>query len=219
MLAAAMLGMPLGARAAVDDLAWLRADAAPSASAVSGVVGQANRLNLDPRFTEMLRHALPQKQFFWYDHWKLTALPEMIQTFIAVPGDAILDDNRYVTTDGCAPHICDVDRGMVWIDTGAQPPIVVFAAINPVSGHSGKSESHLWIYSSAKLNWTELPRPFRSSVQRWLATIAANGYRGTQGYRFHFLLATLVQPNGVMVDLEPAVLQLNDIALGAGAGL
>jgi len=193
------------------DAAWVRTFAAAGPPSTSGAgIGDEGHLFGDSRFTALLRASFPQKQWFWYDHWKLTSLPDTIQVFMGVPGNEVLDDNRYVTLDGCVPHDCDMNRGTMWIDTEPNPAVLIFAAINPISSNKPPFKSHLWIYSSRKLNWQQIPAPYLSSLHRWLATIGAVQYMGTSGYRYNFSLATVVQPNGVMEDLGPDILNLPD---------
>lgn len=174
-------------------------------------IGQENRLNWDPRFTALLKGAFPQKQWFWYDHYRFTPLPELIQTFIGVPGNAILDDNRYVTIDGCVAHDCSANLGMLWSDTEQRPALLLFVGINIVAGSSDNA-SHLWIFSSANLNWTALPKPFLASLHRWILKISANPYN-----RYNFVLTTFVQPNGEMQDFALSFLHLNALAAKPGA--
>ena len=131
-----------------------------------------------------------------------------MQLFMGVPGNVILDESRYVTLDGCLAHVCDADRGMLWIDTGADPADLIFAGIDLIGGKTPDSESHLWIFTSRNLNWQHTPAPFVSSLHRWLATIGTDPYFGTDGYHYKFAIVTIVQPNGVMVDLGPGTFSL-----------
>lgn len=189
--------------------AWIRAFAAAGPPSAAGTgIGDENKLLSDSRFTSLLKSSFPQKQWFWYDHWKLTPLPEMMQIFMGVPGNTVLDDNRYVTLDGCVPHDCYMNRGMIWIDTESNPAVLIFAGINPVSSNTPPFRSHLWIYPSRKLNWQQIPASYLSSLHRWLATIGADHYMGTDGYRYDFSMATIVQPDGIMEDLGTDILGL-----------
>jgi hypothetical protein len=193
------------------DTAWVRdfAASAPLSTAGTGI-GRENQLLGDSRFIPLLRESFPQKQWFWYDHWKLTPLPDMMQIFMGVPGNAVLDENRYVTVDGCVLHDCDGNRGMLWIDTGLNPATLIFVGIDPITSQAAPWENHLWIFTSKKLNWQQAPAPFVSSLHRWLATIGTKGYFDTNGFRYNFAIITIVQPNGVMVDLGPDTFGLGD---------
>lgn len=202
--------------AAAQDAAWTREYAAPfvtSEAASTEGIGRESWLNLDPRFAALLRSSFPQKQWFWHDQYRFTSVPELIQEFIGVPGDAILDNGRYVTVDGGVPHAA-FDRGMLWIDTGQRPALLIFAGANLVAG-GDNNPYHLWVFSSAKVNWTILPSPFLTSLRRWISIIGAKGYRGTAGYHYNFVLATFVQPNGEMQDIFPSVLHLSTTESGA----
>jgi hypothetical protein len=190
------------------DASWARSFAAPGApSANGGDIGDENRLVNDPRFELLLKASFPQKQWIWFERGKLLSLPDMVQFFLGVPGDALLDENRYVTLDGCVPHDCD-DRGMLWMDTGNERALLIFAGTGMVRSNDGSSQTHLWIYTSEKLNWQHMPTSFLASLHRWLATIGADTYRGTSGYRYTFTLVTVVGPNGIMEDIGPDVFGL-----------
>jgi|ERR1035437_9551235 hypothetical protein len=156
--------------------------------------GQENRLNGDPRFLPLLKSAFHQQQWFWRDHYRFTPVPDLVQTFIGVPGSALLDENRYITADGCVPHDCN-DRGMLWIDTGSRPAMLIFVATGLVRGSDRSDPTHLWILSSKHLDFENLPPAFLTSLRRWKDDNAAHGYKED------FVLATLVQPTGEQVDL------------------
>ena len=176
--------------------------------------GYENAFNGDPRLSALLKSSFPQHQWFWSDHHKLTPLPDLIQEFIADPGGLSLDEDRYVTADGGVPHLNDLGRGMLWIDTGVRPANAIFVATNLIGG-DGDGGFHLWIFSSTKLNWQHLPPAFNVSLKRWFSTIAEPGYNGTSGYSFNFALVTIVEPNGGMEDITPESLHLRSIETGA----
>jgi hypothetical protein len=200
------------------DAAWIRAFAVPEIDRpidpeAAHPLGEENRINTDPRFAALLKSALPQRQWFWYEHRHLVSTANLIHTFVGVPGDAILDQNRYVTLDGCVPHYCP-DHGMLWIDTGAHPATLIFAGTGEVFSDNSADKNRLWIFSSIKLNWQQIPQPFLASLFRWLTLIAIPG-GGTSGYKYNFVLVTIVQPNGVMEDITPETLHLRSIESGA----
>ena len=211
VLAASAQGTPdrTAATASRRDAAWTRAFASASPpSSLHDSVGQIGALRWDPRFASLLKASFLQKQWIWYDHGKLTSLPDTIQEFIGVPRNALLDNDRFVTLDGCVAHDCD-DSGMLWIDSGVDPAVLIFARTGMISGNDSAEKSHLWIYSSEKLNWQHIPAPFLTSLHRWLTTIGTDGYMGGRGYHYDFTLATIVQPSGIMEDIGPDVLGLD----------
>ena len=94
----------------------------------SSTNGYENAFNGDPRLPELLKHSLPQRESWWVNGYGGSApVSSIVQEFIGVPGDLLVDDNRYVTATGCVPHDC-LTNGMLWIDTGTQPATVVFVA-------------------------------------------------------------------------------------------
>lgn len=182
-----------------SDAAWVRTYTIPAGQlkppTQGQVQGRENDLNWDPRFLPLLKSAFPQKQWFWFDHHHFTPVANLIQTFIGVPGDVVLDNNRYVTADGCVPHD-GFDRGMLWIDTGANPAHIIFVATQLISS-LGPGDETLWLFSSAHLNWTDLPPAFLTSLKRW------QDKNNATGYPQHITIATLVQPSGEQINLTP----------------
>jgi hypothetical protein len=170
--------------------------------------GHENALNGDPRFAALLHSSFSQKQWFWYDHYHFPPVADLITTFIGVSGSALLDDNRYVTADGCVPHDCG-DRGMLWIDTGTKPATLIFVATGDIRDVKGSNATHLWLFASKHLDFENLPPDFLSSLQRWHDLNTANNYKED------FVLATLVQPNGEMVDLTYPTLNFKQNEPGA----
>lgn len=184
------------------DLSWIREFASHSRGDEKG---RENDLNMDPRFQLLLKHSLRQQQFFWRDHGRFTTLPDLVQTFIGVPGDVLLEQNRYVTANGCVPHDCG-DRGMIWMDTApSQHPLLIFVATEVINGPTGNTEAiHLWLFSTLKLDWQHVPPPFLGSISEWWNSTSQNTGLLPQ----HVTLVTLVQPSGEMVDLSPVLFGL-----------
>jgi hypothetical protein len=196
------------------DAAWTRAFAVPFSPHAADGQGNAPSLTIDPRFEPLLKASFPQRQWFWYDHGRLVSTADLIRTYMSTSGGAILDEGRYVTADGCVPHVCDALHGMLWIDTGVHPAELIFAGTILVSGNGEDERYHLWIFSSTKLNWQHLPPSFLISLPRWLSTIRKLD-NGTNRPHFKFALVTIVQPNGIMEDLTPETLPLGTIEIGA----
>jgi len=180
--------------------------------------GYENEFNGDPRLSALLKSSFPQHQWFWYDHYKFTPLPDLIQTFIGVPGSALLDEDRYLTANGCVPHDCTT-RGMLWIDTTAHPAKLIFVATGDVSAGTGDkgASSMLWIFSSSKLNWQKLPQAFLNSLHRWQNDLTEQDRKGHVAWidQGGFLVANLVQSTGEIVVITPSVLGLEPATPGA----
>jgi hypothetical protein len=193
------------------DATWTRAFAAAGAPSAQGQIGNEGRLITDLRFSGLLKFSFPQKQQFWKDHGKFTPLPDVIYSFVATGfsggGNAILDQDRYVTIDGCVGGVCNAIKGMLWIDTRAEPAILIFVGTEMANSSGCSSSDCLWVFSSVQLNQTQLPHPFLTSVHRWLAAFQ-NYTWNEEGYRFSFAKAKLVQPTGEMIELAPSVLNV-----------
>lgn len=135
-------------------------------------------------------------------------MPELVMTFLGVPEGVTLDQDRFVTMDGCVPHACSA-RGMVWIDTrGNGKPLVIFVAPQDVSTAETDKRAlqHLWLFSSTELNWQKMPPQFELSLLRWYES-----YRQTwaEEYRIDALMLSLVQPSNLTYDLSPGLLGLD----------
>lgn len=184
------------------DTSWVRAFALPSSGSQNG---QENKLNWDPRFRALLQSSFPQQQFLWRDHGRFMPLPALVQTFIGVPGSVLLDQERYVTINGCVPHDCG-DRGLVWIDTApSRRPPLLFVATSDIHDGPGEAENpiHLWLFSSIPMDWQKLPPAFLSSLTRWWTSTTQ---AGADPVPDNIVLVTLVEPSGEMVDLSPDIL-------------
>src|SRR5882762_9746090 len=92
----------------------------------SGPGSRENVMLWDPRFKPFLERYLTTPQSFWEKNKSISAVA---MEFLAVPGQVIGDDNRYVNADGCVQHFCP-NRGLLWVDLGLQHPRVIFAAID-----------------------------------------------------------------------------------------
>jgi hypothetical protein len=138
---------------------------------------------------------------FFSETHKIMPVADIVSYFIGVPGNAILDGDRYVTADGCVPHTCDILRGMLWIDTGTRPATVIFAATDTVdsvdySKQIYEEQFHLWLFDSNNHRpVSSLPPAFLSSLKRWHQVNEANGYKQD------IALVTIVQPDGAQLDI------------------
>jgi len=185
------------------DATWMKSFAASCNSTPCPLdsVGEENRLSNDRRLLPLLRSSLHQKQWIFSETHNFMPVSDMVSTFIGVPGNAILDDNRYVTADGCVPHTCDILRGMLWVDTATRPAELIFAAtayVDSVDDYTEDSyqEFHLWLFvSSNRRTASALPPEFLSSLKRWHDVNQANGYEQS------IALVTIVQPDGGQIDV------------------
>lgn len=212
---------PSTSAASASDAAWTKSFAvpyqpnSPDQSFTQSQQGRVNALNGDHRFATLLKDSFHQHQWFWYEHSRLIPIVDLIQTFIGVPGWVILDDNRYVTTNGCVPHACN-ESGMVWIDTASEPATLIFAAAVRVSGGP---ETHLWLFASKHLNTGQMPPAFLSSLKRWIENNnARTDSKKDPALAFlkdNIILVTIVQPNGEQDELKYSMLTMQRIELGA----
>jgi len=187
------------------DTTWTKKFAVPfNAQQAASDQGQKNIIT-DSRFQPLLKASFPQRQWFWYEHGRLLSMDSLITSTINTGGDVLLDEDRYVTVDGCYVGVCNAVRGMLWIDTGVQPASMIYASTQLVNG-DGAEGFHLWIFSSSKLNWQHLPPTFSASLSRWITNVETPGYNAGHGSKLNFILATIVQPNGVMEDISPETL-------------
>jgi len=150
-----------------EDLSWLWQYTQPAPE------GSENGFTNDRRFAEFLRRHLTASQTFWGDGTK--KLADVAIEFLAVPGIARADDNRYFTATGCVPHFCPA-RGMLFVDTAGSRPLVVFAAIDwSRESHNIEEDSAeytLWIFPDRSLAGLDsadqtphLPLPLKRSLR------------------------------------------------------
>ncbi|MGA7159092.1 MAG: hypothetical protein WBY53_19760 [Acidobacteriaceae bacterium] len=197
-------------KAVPDDAAWAKTYATDCGAAMKhrcppSTSGYENEFAGDPRFLPLIKHSLPQRESWWVNGYGGSApVSSIVQEFIGVPGDLLLDDNRYVTATGCVPHDCG-DGGMLWVDTGTQPATVVFIAHVAIESPTGDAGKHLWLYGSKTLNFQALPSDLLANLQRWHSSLVASVQKLPEPDRAIFskriALATIVQPNGRMRDL------------------
>ena len=164
--------------------------------------GYENEFAGDARLVPLLERSLPQRESWWINGYGGEApVSTIVQDFIAVPNSFTLDEDRYVTADGCVPHACMV-HGMLWIDTGTNPATVIFVGENSVAGKDESGE-HLYLYTSRELatyyagkrHIESFSPDFLKNLARWHDTNVSK--YDTQ----KIILATIVWPNGRSNDL------------------
>ena len=136
-------------------MAWARAFASPDKKDGDN--------KWDPQFRAVMQSSFHQRQTFWRDHGRFDTIPALVMEFLGVPEGVTLDQDCFVTMDGCVPHACSA-RGMVWIDTrGIGKPLLIFVAPQDVSTAETEKGAlqHLWLFSSGELKWQKMP-PIRS---------------------------------------------------------
>jgi hypothetical protein len=187
-----------------EDVSWLAPYANPTPE------GRGDELTHDSRFKVFLRDHLTAHQIFWNEN---ESLGDTAIEFLGVPGQVILDDNRYFSFDGCVPHFCP-SRGLLFVDLGTAHPLVVFVAIdwvkdNKVPGQTG-AEYTLWLFSNRPLTIDSaaneagvehVPPALIHTISRWAAqptagTIVVPNITNT----------VLVDPTGTPHQVPPASL-------------
>ena len=187
-----------------EDVSWLAPYANPSPD------GRGSELTRDSRFKLFLRDHLTAHQVFWNEN---ESLADTAIEFLGVPGQVVLDDNRYFSFDGCVPHFCP-SRGLLFVDIGTPHPLVVFVAIdwvkdNKVPGQTG-AEYTLWLFSNRALNIAggtddanteHVPPALIHTISRWAA-------QPTSGSTVlpNITHTVLVDPTGTPLQVPPASL-------------
>ena len=181
-----------------NNLEWMWQYGSPPAG------GREHDLIQDPEFDRFLHEYFNTPQSFWGPqngdpkNPNHKSLATTVYDFLAVPGEVIADDNRYLTVTGCVFHFCPF-RGLVFSDLDGKNPLVVFAAINWISeSHTPgdpDAEYTMWIFPNQRIGSTEspdrLPPPLIHSIARWAAKpLAGSGI--LQKIRY----AILVDPDG-----------------------
>ncbi len=152
-----------------------------------------NQLIWDKRFLPFVARSLPQRQHFWSSE----STAKVAREFLGVPGKAELVDGRYWSATGCVPHDCG-DTGLLWFDTGAAKPLVIFAAL--VLDPKQTNRDRRLLFSGEALQLENLPPEFRARATQFASTTTALG---------HTIVAPLstvilVGPNGTKHEYEPA---------------
>jgi hypothetical protein len=187
-----------------EDVSWLAPYATPAPD------GRGNDLLRDTHFRLFLRDHLTARQIFWNEN---ESLADTAIEFLGVPGQVILDDNRYLSFDGCVPHFCP-SRGLLFVDLGTAHPLVVFIAVdwvkdNKVPGQTG-AEYTLWLFSNRALNIAggtddasteHVPPALIHIISRWAAQPTA----GTTVLP-NITNSVLVDPTGTPHQVPPASL-------------
>jgi hypothetical protein len=187
-----------------EDVSWLAPYATPTPD------GRGEDLNHDPHFKVFLRDNLTARQTFWNEN---ESLADTALEFLGVPGQVILDDNRYFSMDGCVPHFCP-SRGLLFVDLGTAHPLIAFVAIdwvkdNKVPGQTG-AEYTLWLFSNRPLTIgsatdeagaEHVPPALIHTISRWAAEPTAGST-----VLPNITNTVLVDPNGTPHQVSPTSL-------------
>jgi len=187
-----------------EDVSWLAPYANPAPD------GRAEELMHDARFRPFIREHLTAPQTFWNQN---ESLHETIAEFLGVPGEVVLDDNRYLSVDGSVPQFSP-SRGLIFVDLGTPHPLVVFAATdwvkeNKTPGQTG-AEYTLWVFANHPLHGTgdddpnHIPDALKRAVTRWTNRPLTEG-----GTVENITTAILVDPDGTPHQVSTASLGLN----------
>lgn len=176
----------------VEDLSWLWQYTQPAPGS------RENQMLWDPHFRPFLEKHLTAPQTFWGKNKRLS---DVAMEFLAVPGEVIGDDNRYVSADGCVQHFCP-DRGLLFVDTAGSRPLVVFAAIDWISQGKNIEEPDaaytMWLFSNHPIDPTHISSPLIRSIARW----TAQPYGHTKLFQ-NITRVYLVDPDGTPHPLTP----------------
>ena len=166
--------------------------------------GREHDLIQDPHFEPFLRESFKAPQSFWGPQNgdpkdpKRKSLAETVYDFLAVPGQVIEDENRYVTATGCVFHFCP-SRGLIFADLNEAHSLVVFAAIDWIrDSHTTDepgAEYTLWLFPNQAPGVANepqhLPRALVHSLTRWMKTPLPGS-----GIVQNVTAAILVDPDG-----------------------
>lgn len=176
-----------------EDLSWLWQYTQPAPGS------RENQLVNDPNFKPFLQHNLTAPQSFWGD---ARPLADVAMDFLALPGEVLGENARYVTATGCVPHFCP-DRGLLWVDLGLPKPLVAFAAIDWITDNRATDEKGaaytLWLFSNPPLDPAHIPAALTRSIARWTAQ-PSPGATELQ----NITRVLLVDPDGTPHTLAPA---------------
>jgi hypothetical protein len=170
--------------------------------------GRQNELLQDPRFQPFLAHHLTAPQAFWGPaEAPRKSLADTAFDFLAVPGQVLADQDRYLTITGCVYHFCS-NRGLLWVDLNQST--VLFAAIDWTTEDrtpdDPASTYTLWVFADQTLSPTpeapnRIPPAFLAAIRRWTAQPTPGSH-----HLQHITTAVLVDPDGTPHTLPPATL-------------
>jgi hypothetical protein len=125
-----------------------------------------NQARWDPRLAKLLEAGLPNVHAPFYDTSERLAVVALT-ALSGPPDDVSIESDRYVTLAACVPHVGE-HKGLLWVDTGAPEPEMIFAAVDQDAGDEAKAA--LYLYTRSAPFAEKLPPQFISSLTNFLST-------------------------------------------------
>jgi hypothetical protein len=122
----------------------------------------------NPRLLALLRQGLPHYAVPWYRaRGQKLILPEGAAHAVSYPPSSVtVVSDRFVTITGTMPLEGDL-KGLLWCDTGADVPTLIFVLMNQHLGVRKDESGSLDIYTNSKGTDSPLPPQFVASVLSW----------------------------------------------------
>ena len=162
--------------------------------------GREHDLIQDPHFLPFLDQYLTAPQSFWgpQQEGRRKTLAETAYDFLALPGQVLADDQRYLTITGSVFHL-RTSRGLLFIDLNEAHPLVVFAAIDWIrdskTTDDPEAEYTLWLFPNKAPGPGTAPQSLPPALTRSLTRWMAQPVPGL-GFQQHITAAILVDPDG-----------------------
>ncbi len=129
-----------------------------------------NQVRWDSRLPGLLRRSLPHVHADFYDPKKI--LPDNALVALSGPPKPVqVESRRYVTLAASVPGVGEL-KGLLWVDTNAQKPSAIFAALNQDAAKN--DEASLALYTRDTRWLQSLPPQFLRSLQAWLSKVKIN---------------------------------------------
>ncbi len=129
-----------------------------------------NQVRWDPRLSGLLQQGLPHVHAQFYDAKQM--LPGNALIALSGPPEPVqIQSKRYVTLAASVPSVGEL-KGLLWVDTGAQVPSMIFAALNQDAGKN--NEASLALYTRDSRWVRSLPPQFLTSLHAWLSKVSIN---------------------------------------------
>jgi hypothetical protein len=187
-------GSSRGTSQAATSIEWLRSYAGSN----------TNRLVWDTRFEPFLSASLPDIRV---DFWGGKPLAEVAAEYLGGPPDQVrLEEGRYLSAGACVYKFGPA-KGLLWVDLGQKPALVVFAALRGGRGGVGGvtwDSPAVWIVSQKALTADTLPKPLLGAITRWIT----DDREAVRLRPIKLTLVEVVDPTGRIQTTDPAALGL-----------